>query len=83
MKTRHFAELTYRGYDPAFEELVGFWGDFYKLSVEYHIPLFNESTIHIKMKGHKGTFTRKLNLLEKKLKRFKGKAKDFNVWRSK
>ena len=79
----HFAELTYGGYDPAFEERVGFWGAFYKLEVSYCIPLHNQSVILIKMKGHKGAFTKKINSLEKKLKQFKGQAKEFNIWKNK
>lgn len=83
MKNYHRAELIYRGFDPAFEELVGFWGAFYKLDVKYTNPVLNESGIVIEMKGHKATFTKRLNQLTKAIrsKKIRGKRKEFTVWR--
>ena len=83
MNNYHRAELIYRGFDPAFEELVGFWGGFYKLDIKYTTPVFNESGIVIEMKGHKVTFTKRLNRLVKTIrsKKIRGKQKEFTVWR--
>lgn len=84
MKRINRAELIYRGFDPTFEELVGFWGAFYKLKIEYTVPLCNDSTIHVRLKGHKATFTKRLNQLVKTIraKRIRGKRKDFTIWRT-
>lgn len=87
MKQINRAELVYRGFDPAFEELVGFWGTFYKLKIKYSLPIWKgeviENAISVESTGHKGTLTKRLNRLVKTIraKKVRGKRKEFTIWR--
>jgi hypothetical protein len=83
LKTKHYAWVNYRGFDPRFEDAVSLGADFNNLDVEKSLTGLDESgsvesSLLITMKGTKSVFSRRINGLTKGLNAGKwGKKKGF------